>query len=138
LYLYVVSRSLTPHWYFNSFHSFLIAQLEHPMFRSLALLSLLVSSYHGAMAIPFARSASNVNLAIARSINITGFPNIVAADQARAKVLREMGLASGATDGGALLKARGESSFPVTNAVVCMGRLLSNNIDQCKCHADNV
>jgi len=105
---------MTTHWCFSQPASTLYAIIE--MFHSLTFISLLLCSYQGALAVPFIRNVPNASLAIARSINTTGFQNIVAADQARAKVLREMGLAS--HSGGAHLNARDGSSIPVTNAAV--------------------
>jgi hypothetical protein len=80
------------------------------MFSSTALPSFVISALLlGASASPVARSPPKLNLAFATRFNTTGIPNIVAADQARAKTLKSGSFA-------ALTKR--SFSFSVTNAAV--------------------
>jgi hypothetical protein len=93
--------------------------LDFAMFPKATLVSFLMValSLTGVSATPLV-SDSKMSLAIATKIKATGSVNIVAADQARAKALKESGLAR------AQAKAAGNtkraSSFPVTNSAVCI------------------
>jgi hypothetical protein len=73
-----------------------------------------------AFAAPSVQTTSpHANLAIARNINLVGFPNIAAADRARAKALTQHGLDVLGLLGGLLgIDKRAVASIPATNAVV--------------------
>ncbi|KAI0327427.1 acid protease [Cubamyces sp. BRFM 1775] len=58
----------------------------------------------------------SVTLPFARRLNTTAVPNLLKADQARAKVIKELGLANG--KGTASLKRAGIFDVPATNAVI--------------------
>jgi hypothetical protein len=83
------------------------------MFPAASLVSFLLValSLSGVQATPLVNSNK---LSFAARVNATGSANIVAADQARAKALKEYGLAKSSGN------AKRSSSFPVTNSAVCL------------------
>ena len=100
-------------------HSIPQAQLSiRLLFAMLArLLPLITLSIAAAVAAkPVVIRESPVTLPIARRFNATAAPNLLKADQARAKVLKEQGLARGKD--AASFKKAGIFDLPVTNGAV--------------------